>query len=100
MSGSLRARRKAEVLGGQLFKTYCDTSNRQECKDKLARDFPFDELLRSLRESYQFALFDRVLDLHILLKSNNAELTKFCMKVRAFYDCYCEWYDLKNKWVD
>ena len=100
MTSCVVARRKSNVLIQQLLKIAQENSNRQECKDKKAREFPFSELLISLREAYLFDLLDTLLDLHLFLKSQNQDLAKFCVKIRILIDRYCEWFNVTNQWAD
>lgn len=97
MTSCVRGRRRAEVLLQQLFKTIRENSNRQEAKDKIAREFQFVDLIRSLREAYMFELLDTTLDLHIFLHSQNQDLTKFCIKIRMLADRYSEWFNASSE---
>ena len=96
MTSCVRGRRRAEVLIQQLLKTVRENTNRQECKDKISREFQFADLIRSLREAYMFELLDIVLDKHMFLLSQNQDLTKFCVKIRILSDRYSEWFNTPN----
>jgi hypothetical protein len=100
MTSCVRGRRKADVLLQQLLTIVRNNSNRQEGKDKIAREFQFADLIRSLREAYMFELLDTVLDLHLFLLSQNQDLTKFCVKIRNLADRYSEWYNVPNELGD